>query len=129
MRLSISNLDPVGEVLVQLLHLRCRVDGDIGLRGVPRGVVLVGGLGLEEGLQWLDPGSDQRVKDTGLVELGDIGLADPLLLRVGVEDRRAILPTDIGALAVALSRVPPSPSSGPPIPTASSLPSIAGGKR
>ncbi len=63
------------------------------------------GLGLEERLERLDPGDDRGVEYAGLVELLDVRLGDLLLPGVCVEDRRAILPADVGALTIELRRV------------------------
>ena len=50
-------------------------------------------------------GHDRARKDVRLVELGDIGLGDPLLLVVGIEDGRAILSAPVRSLIVQLGRI------------------------
>ncbi len=62
-------------------------------------------LGRIETPAGLDLGDDRSIEHMRLVELGDIGLGNVRLLRIGREDRRAILGPDIRALAVELGRI------------------------
>ena len=63
------------------------------------------GLGLVEGLERHDLGNDPFVEDVGLVQLVDECLGYPLLLIIGVEDRRPVLPAGVGSLTVELGRI------------------------
>jgi hypothetical protein len=72
---------------------------------VLRRVPLVVLLGHVERRQRLQRRHDRPGEDAGPVDLVDVRLGDPLLVGVGVEDRRAVLRPDIRALAVQGGRV------------------------
>ena len=59
-------------------------------------------LGRVEVSAGLDLGRDRCIENMRLVELGDVGLGNARLLRIGREDGRAILRPDIRPLVVEL---------------------------
>src|SRR3954454_5586281 len=95
----------VREKLLERFDLRQVVGGDVGVVGVQRQEILMVVLGRVEGAGRLDAGGYRPVVDVGLIELRDVGPGDPLLLRAGREQRRAVLRADVRALAIALGRV------------------------
>src|SRR5262245_60573922 len=86
-------------------HFGGVVDQDVRVVGVSRRVVLVILLGPVERLQRLQLRRDLALEDALLVELTDVGLGEAPLLRIGEEDRRAVLASDVGPLPVDLRRV------------------------
>jgi hypothetical protein len=65
-------------------------------------MVILGRIEVPAGL---DLGDDRSIERVRLVEPGDIGLGNARLLRIGREDRRAILGSDIRPLAVERGRI------------------------
>ena len=65
-------------------------------------MVILGRIEIPAGL---DLGDDRSVKYVRLVELGDIGLGNVRLLRIGRENCRTVLGPDVRALPVELGRV------------------------
>ena len=88
-----------------MLDLGQIVDDDVRVAGIPCQEVLMVILGRVEGPIGLDLRDDRRVEDACLIELSDIALGDPRLLRIRREDRRSILGADIGPLAIELGRI------------------------
>ena len=95
----------IGEQTPQILDLRQIVDEDVRISGVTGQEILIIILSRVEILVGLDLGDDRSIEYVHLVELGDIGLRDACLLRIGGRNRRAILAPDIGALPVELCRI------------------------
>src|SRR5205085_5934067 len=79
--------------------------GDVWLPGVPGGVILVVRLGLVEALERRDLRDDRAIEHLRRVELRDVRGGDALLVLIRVEDRGAVLPADVGALAVFRGRI------------------------
>src|SRR5439155_6829246 len=96
---------PGGLIGAQLADLGLRVDDDIRTRWIPCCVILVIGLGFEEGLERHHLGDDRPVEDSSLVQLADVSVGHSLLLIIEIEDRRAVLPAAVGSLTVELRRV------------------------
>ena len=96
----------IRKLRLQLRHLRCVVDDDVGLVGVADQVILVIGLGREERrLHRAGLGDDRLLEHVGGVELRDVVLRG-LRLRFGLrENLRAILRAAVRPLAVELRRV------------------------
>src|SRR4029450_9369283 len=92
-------------MLLQVLHLWCVVVDDVGLIGVLRHVALMVILGGIEGLERLDRrGGGPGIQ--GLAgQLGHVGLGGLLLIRITVENRRAILSANVRSLAVKQGRL------------------------
>ena len=103
--LAVTDLFPGRLVGAELPYLGLRIDDDVGVQWISSRVVLVIGLGFEEGLQRYHLGDDRPVENMSRVQLVDIGVSDALLFVVGVEDRRAVLPAGVGALTVQLRRI------------------------
>src|SRR5690606_23801250 len=89
----------------QVVELGAGHEDDVGLAGIPGSVVVVVGLGDEEGFQRLQGGGEGRCEDAGLVQLRQVGAGHLVLALVQGEDRRAVLAADVIALAVLLGRV------------------------
>src|SRR5262245_4035069 len=88
--------------LLEVLDLGQIVDDDIRVRRMPEQEILMVGLGGVEGAQCVHPSDDGPGERLTLLELGDVGLRDPPLRFVGVEDAGSILAANIGSLAVEL---------------------------
>src|SRR5262245_45895879 len=79
------------------------VYNDIRLIRMLGGIVLMIVLGRIECRERDHLSDDWNWKNPGMIELIDIGLCDPLLVRIGVENCRAILSAGVGRLRVELS--------------------------
>src|SRR4051794_35128177 len=90
---------------LQAVDLRQIVDRDVRIRGKARQVILMVILGGVERTVRLDSGGDRFLEGMRLIELGDVGLRDRLLDGTVGEDRRPILWSRIGSLAIELRRV------------------------
>src|ERR1700682_2892982 len=95
----------IGELLFQLIELGLVVDDDVHVRGMLRQIVLVVVLRRVERVERSDFGNNWPRERFGLLQLCDIGFRHALLFRIGVKNRRAILRSDVGALAVKLCRI------------------------
>src|SRR5437867_1805628 len=89
-----SLLQPFCKILSQLVHLWLRDVNDIRLVRIPRGVILVILFRRMKGLEGLECCDNRVCEDAGFVQLTNVRFGNPLLLVVGVKNRRAILPTD-----------------------------------
>src|SRR5262245_40229004 len=81
------------------------VYNDIRLIRMLGGIVLMIVLGRIECRERDHLSDDWNWKNPGMIELIDIGLCDPLLVRIGVENCRAILSAGVGSLPVELSGI------------------------
>src|SRR3984957_10186024 len=88
----------IGKQPLQIADFRLVVDDDVRVGRVQYQKVLVIVLGRIKTLEGFELGHDRRFEDVGLIELGDITFGNPLLLVIGIEDRRAIGRAGIGAL-------------------------------
>src|SRR5512135_1674129 len=72
----------------QVGDLRQVVDDDVGLVRMQVQIMLVVGLGVVEPLQGHDLGDDAAGEHASRLQLGDVVVGYPLLVRAGIEDRR-----------------------------------------
>src|SRR5579864_5247137 len=86
----------IGEQPLQVGDFRLVVDDDVRIGRVQNQKVLVVVLGRIKTLEGFELGHDRRLEDVSLIELGHIGFRNPLLLVVGIENRRA--EADCGSL-------------------------------
>jgi len=92
----------IGKEALQVGDLGQVVDDDVGIGRVADQEVLVIALGRIEALERVDAGDDRAGEGAGLAELGDIGLGDPPLLVIGIEDGGAVLRALIRPLLLLL---------------------------
>src|SRR5207245_3994080 len=100
-----SLLQPFCKILSQLVHLWLRDVNDIRLVRIPRGVILVVLFRRMKGLEGLECCDNRVCEDAGFVQLTNVSFGNPLLLVVGVKNRRAILPPDVVTLPIQLSGI------------------------
>jgi len=90
----------IGELLLEVGDLGGVVDHDVGIVGMMDRVILVVGLGGIEGFQRDELRDDRTGKDSGLIELVDIGVCDVLLVGTREKNYGAILRAGVGSLAI-----------------------------
>jgi len=94
-----------GEQTFQILDLRQIVVDDVRMARMPREEILMIVLGRVELPIRLDLRDDRSIEEARLVELRNIGLGNPGLLRIRRKDCRAILRANIRTLAIELGRI------------------------
>ena len=98
-------IEQLRELLLERLDFGTVADLNVRVIGIAVGVMLVVSLGVIEAFERRDLGDDAGGEDARRIKLGDIGLADPLLLVVGVENSGPVRRALIGATAVELGGV------------------------
>src|SRR5437016_5271444 len=93
------------KILFQIFQFGQVVVENVGIIEIVLEEILMVALGGVEGLKRLDFCDDGPGVDLRSIELRDVGLSDALLLRAGVEDRRAVLGAGVWTLAVPLRGV------------------------
>ena len=79
-------LEELWKLLFEGLYFRTVTHQNVRIVGVIQGIVLVVSLGIIKPLQRHNLGHDRLAKDFGCIQLRDVGVADFLLLVVGIED-------------------------------------------
>ena len=93
------------KLLLQIGNLRKIVDHDVRLARIACSVILMVSLGFIKRLQRHDFGDDGLPEKLGTVELRYVRLRHFFLLFIAIENRGSVLRSDVGALAVELSRI------------------------
>ncbi len=96
---------PIAEHLLQLFKLRDRVHLHVRMPGVMLHEILVVLFSGVERFERFERRDDRPIKCICLVELINVSPGDALVVFIGVEDRRAVLSADVGALPIELRRV------------------------
>src|SRR5271156_2277883 len=90
---------------LEIPDLRQVVVFDVGRIRMMHQIILVIALCRIEPLERLDACRDRPREGVRLVQLRDVALGDTALVRIGDENRGAVLAADIGTLAIELRRV------------------------
>ncbi len=91
--------------MLQLLHFRVGNIDDVWILSILDGVILMIVFGRVKFVERRELGNDGLREDMGIVQLLDISLGHLLLFVVGLENRAAILRSDVGTLPVERSRI------------------------